>query len=295
MFKLAHISDPHLGPLPAVRWRDLASKRAFGYVNWKRGRSSALGPESLQRLVADLHAAHPSHIAVTGDLINIGLPAEIDAAHVWLAALGDPHRVSVVPGNHDAYLPGAMRHYSDIWAPYMAGDNGHGGFPYVRRRGLVAIVGTSSAITSAPLMATGRIGTAQSEAILEKLEALGREGLFRVVLIHHPPVSGSTAWHKRLTDSQRFRSIIERAGAELVLHGHNHLTSVASIPGPAGPVPVVGATSASLHATPARHGGSYILYRIRKEEGGFVCDMEERGPPQSGAAIGTLSTRRLVG
>jgi 3',5'-cyclic AMP phosphodiesterase CpdA len=295
MFKLAHISDPHLGPLPPVRWRDLASKRAFGYMNWQRGRSSALGPESLQRLVADLHAMHPSHTAVTGDLINIGLPAEIDAAHIWLAALGDPHRVSVIPGNHDAYLPGAVRHYSDLWAPYMTGDNGHAGFPYVRRRGLVAIVGTSSAIATAPLMATGRVGSVQSEALLATLESLGKEGVFRVVLIHHPPVSGSTAWHKRLTDAPRFRSLIERAGAELVLHGHNHVTSVGFIPGPAGPVPVVGATSASLHATPARHGGSYLLYRIAREESGFVCDMEERGPPRAGAPIGTLLTRRLSG
>lgn len=108
MFRLAHISDPHLGPLPAVRWRDLASKRAFGYMNWQRGRSAALGPESLQRLVVDLHAAEPGHIAVTGDLINIGLSAEIDAAHLWLADLGDPKEVSVIPGNHDAYLPGAI-------------------------------------------------------------------------------------------------------------------------------------------------------------------------------------------
>ncbi|MBN9022713.1 MAG: metallophosphoesterase, partial [Rhizobiales bacterium] len=107
MFTLAHISDPHLGPLPPVRWRDLASKRAFGYMNWQRGRSSALGPESLQRLVADLHAHRPDHVAVTGDLINLGLSAEIDAAHTWLADLGDPSSVSVIPGNHDAYLPGA--------------------------------------------------------------------------------------------------------------------------------------------------------------------------------------------
>src|SRR4051794_28797914 len=33
-FTLAHLSDPHLPPLPAARLRDLASKRALGYLNW---------------------------------------------------------------------------------------------------------------------------------------------------------------------------------------------------------------------------------------------------------------------
>ena len=295
MFTLAHLSDPHLGPLPPVRWRELASKRAFGYMNWQRGRSSALGPESLQRLVADLHAHKPDHTAVTGDLINLGLMAEIEAAAIWLADVGEPERVSVIPGNHDAYLPGALRHYTDVWAPYMVGDDGHAGFPYVRVRGSAAIVGVSSAIATAPLMATGRVGELQSEALADRLKALGAEGLFRVVLIHHPPAHKSAPWHKRLTDASRFRAVIRRAGAELVLHGHNHVTSVASIEGPNGPVPVVGANSASLHATPGRPGGSYILYRIRRGEGGFICDMEERGPPHAGSGIEPLFRRRLTG
>ena len=31
-FTLAHLSDPHLPPLPAARLRDLAGKRALGYL-----------------------------------------------------------------------------------------------------------------------------------------------------------------------------------------------------------------------------------------------------------------------
>src|SRR5690606_28618542 len=161
----------------------------------------------------------------------------------------------VIPGNHDAYLPGAMRHYGNAWAPYMTGDNGDAGFPYVRIRGEAAIVGVSSAIATAPLMATGRVGERQAEALAERLAALRGDGLCRVVLIHRPPGRGATPWHKRLTDAARFRAVIARAGADLVLHGHNHRTSVGHLDGPDGPVPVVGATSASLHASPAHHGG----------------------------------------
>ncbi|MCB1501327.1 MAG: metallophosphoesterase [Bauldia sp.] len=296
MFTLAHLSDPHLGPLPQVRWRELASKRALGYANWRRGRGAKLGPSSLVALVGDLRESDPHHIAVTGDLINIGLPAEVEAAREWLEAIGTDRDVTVVPGNHDAYLPGSIRRYSEAWAPYMRGDEGDGGtFPFVRRRGPLALVGVSSAVATAPLMATGRIRPAQSEALAETLHQLGREDLFRVVLIHHPPVKGSTPWHKRLVGASGFRAAVADAGAELVLHGHNHVTSVATIPGPSGAVPVVGATSASLHPHPGRPGGSYLLYRIGRRNGGFETEMIERGARRAGGPVETLSVRRLDG
>ena len=296
MFILAHLSDPHLGPMPPVRWRDLASKRAFGYANWRGGRGASLGPAGLVALVDDLRRAEPDHIAVTGDLINIGLPAEVDAARAWLAALGEETNVTVVPGNHDAYLPGAVRHYTEAWAPFMIGDDGSkSGFPFVRVREPVALVGVSSAVATAPLMATGRIGEPQAEALAETLDTLGRDGLFRVVLIHHAPVARSTPWHRRLIGAEHFRRALGSAGAELVLHGHNHVTSVASLPGRDAAIPVVGATSASLHPHAGRRGGSYLLYRIGRENGDFVCEMEERGAKTAGGPVETLAVQRLRG
>lgn len=296
MFTLAHLSDPHLGPLPQVRWRDLASKRAFGYVNWRRGRGASLGPASLRALIDDLRLAEPDHIAVTGDLINIGLPAEVDAARAWLAELGEEGDVTVVPGNHDAYLPGAIRRFTKAWAPFMTGDEGEAnGFPFVRVREPVALVGVSSAVATAPLMATGRIGEPQAEALAETLDTLGRDDLFRVVLIHHPPVARSTPWHKRLIGAEHFRRAVGSAGAELVLHGHNHVTSVAAIPGRDAPIPVIGATSASLHPHEGRPGGSYLLYRIGRENGDFTCELEERGAVKPGGRVETLSVQRLHG
>src|SRR6516162_7078496 len=59
MFQLAHLSDPHLGPLPRVGIGDLASKRAFGYVNWHRNRRSAYAPAILTALAADIAPAPP--------------------------------------------------------------------------------------------------------------------------------------------------------------------------------------------------------------------------------------------
>ena len=74
-FTLAHLSDPHLPPLPAARFRDLVGKRALGYLNWTRNRHKYHRREVLDSLVADMQAQRPDHIAVTGDLVNLALDA----------------------------------------------------------------------------------------------------------------------------------------------------------------------------------------------------------------------------
>ncbi len=313
MFRLAHLSDPHLGPLPEVRLRQLASKRVLGYVNWQRNRAVRLGNTALDALMADIAATAPDHVAVTGDLVNLALPAELTAAAAWLRSIGPADRVSVVPGNHDAYVPGAARKAARLWAPFMTGDSRdaaadeppvpqtlHGEdamgvrFPFVRRRGAVAIVGTSTARASAPFMATGHFGTTQSLLLAEALERLGREGYFRVVLIHHPPVRGSTAWYKRLIGGTRFREAIRQSGAELVLHGHNHRAGVRLIRGPEGPVPVVGVPSASAQADGHHEAARYNLFEIDGAPGAWRCQMEERGLTlQSPSAVTTIARQTL--
>ena len=122
MFRLAHISDVHLSPLPRVRYRELASKRITGYINWLRNRKNAMHGTVLDSLISDMQAQFPNHIAVTGDLVNLALNLEIDIAQDWLSRLGNSHDVSVVPGNHDAYVPGALDKSCRKWEPWMRGD-----------------------------------------------------------------------------------------------------------------------------------------------------------------------------
>ncbi|MEY9582423.1 3',5'-cyclic AMP phosphodiesterase CpdA [Sinorhizobium fredii] len=107
MFKLAHISDVHLGPLPDLSFRELASKRITGFVNWHRNRARHLFPGTLACLMDDIEKRDPDHLAITGDLVNLASSLEIGAVTEWLTEAGDPQDISVVPGNHDAYVPGA--------------------------------------------------------------------------------------------------------------------------------------------------------------------------------------------
>ncbi|MDR3496142.1 MAG: metallophosphoesterase [Ancalomicrobiaceae bacterium] len=286
MFRLAHLSDPHLGPMPPAALADLASKRALGYLNWhlNRGRGK-IDADALDRIVADVRAQAPDHVAVTGDLVNIALASEIDRAAHWLAGLGNARDVSLVPGNHDAYVPGALARAGNRWAQFLKGD-GPGlmgdapagrAFPYLRRRQDVAIIGTSSAVATGPFMATGRFDAHQALLLEQMLVHAGRDGLCRVVLIHHPPVRGATGWPARLIGQARFQAAIAAAGAELVLHGHTHRSSLNWIAGRDRPVPVVGVPSAAASPTLDKRGGGWNLIEIDGEPGDWRISRIERG------------------
>jgi 3',5'-cyclic AMP phosphodiesterase CpdA len=290
MFTLAHLSDPHLAPLPKPRWRDLIGKRVTGYINWQRNRRFVHDAEVLGKIVADLKAQAPDHIAVTGDLTNIALEEEFARGRKWLQELGSLHDVSLVPGNHDAYVRQAVC-YAPQWAPYMSGDDSGAGFPYLRRRGPLALVGLSTAVTSAWGMATGRLGSAQLTRLGEMLGALAPEKLFRVVLIHHPPVSQAKR-HKLLTDAAEFLRVVGAHGAELVLHGHDHLHMTNWLAGPNGArVPAVGVPSASAAFGASKHAAAYNLYAIDGAPGAWTCEMTSRG---IGAAGTVMQQRKLT-
>jgi 3',5'-cyclic AMP phosphodiesterase CpdA len=294
-FVLAHLSDPHLGPLPHPRAVELFGKRVTGFVNWRRRRMHIHRPEVLAQIVADLHRQGADHIAVTGDLVNLALPGEYAPARVWLDALGGPQNVTLVPGNHDAYVRRGVMEARIHWGDFMRGDTApeHGPFPFVRRRGPTALIGVTTSVPTLPFLATGRIGADQLERLGTILDEIGHEGLFRMVLIHHPPVSSRSHFHKRLTDASLFRQILARHGAELVIHGHNHRRQTVFLEGPQGRVPAVGVPSAS-EVPPGEHDpAGYNLYRIEGSAGAWRCELVARGFGAHG--VTELSRNVLVG
>jgi len=272
MFTLAHLSDPHL-PMPAARPGQLLNKRATGYVNWWRNRVHLHRPEALAGIVADIKTEKPDHIALTGDLVNVALPEEFRRAAAWLAAFDRPDRLTVIPGNHDVYVPIPWDEGLGLWDAYMAGDGqpsarGFDVFPTIRRRDGVALIGLSTGVPKPPLFATGDLGSAQIARAEQLLAETGREGLCRIVLIHHPPLTDQSRF-KHLTDTAAFQAMIRRVGCEAILHGHNHRSEIARIAGPHGPVPVLGVTSASA-APGSKYGRArYHLFHIERAGEGW--------------------------
>lgn len=276
-FTLAHLSDPHLSPLPAARFRDLAGKRALGYLNWTRNRHKYHRRDVLDALLADLRAQRPDHIAVTGDLVNIALDAEFAPAQAWLRSVGAPDEVTVIPGNHDAYVRATRHRFVGTFAEYLRGDAAGKPvmFPFVRRRGPIALIGVSSAVPTPPLMATGRLGRAQLDALDRILAQLSGEQAFRVLLVHHPLKSESRV--KRLTDSKALRALLRRHGVELILHGHDHIHSTMWFEGPGGKIPAIGVPSASALAHRHYPAAAYNLFSIAREGGAWRCEQTVRG------------------
>lgn len=144
-------------------------------------------------------------------------------------------------------------------------------FPWVRGRSFVALVGLSSAVPCGLLQAHGDLGPAQLARLESALEGLAEAGSFRVVLLHHSPVEGSTSRRRSLRDAGGFRAVIARKGAELVLHGHEHRANESTIAGPEGPVPVLGVPSASAWPDPRRQGqdGRYHLINVEPRASGW--------------------------
>jgi 3',5'-cyclic AMP phosphodiesterase CpdA len=306
-FTLAHLSDVHLGPLPPVGARHWNVKRLLGWLNWQRRRRHLYSRDVLDRIVADIAAQAPDHIAVTGDLANLGLPAEHEAALAWLGALGDPERVTVIPGNHDIYSrigtdPGTARWHPHMSANTAAADyaiaeaiSGAQAFPFVRRFGRLAIIALNSAVPTRPLYAIGRIGKAQLDRLARILDRLGAEGLMRVVLIHHPPLPGLAKARHDLQDADALAEVLARHGAELVLHGHEHTASEHWHPAPSGHIPIIGVPSASLarphkKEPPAR----YHLYRLALDTNRPTIELISRGLAEPDGPIVELERRLIV-
>lgn len=307
-FVLAHLSDIHQAPLPWFGLRHWNAKRLTGFLNWHTKRRRVHKSETLDRIVRDLKHQPSDHIAVTGDLINIGLPVEYMAAERWLQALGSPDRVTVVPGNHDLYTPLHDDPGIGRWQPWMSPLNdvtrlshsviGGAGpaFPFVRRFGRIALIGLNSARPQPPLVAAGLLGEEQLTRLGKILEDLGQEHIVRVVLIHHPPLPGLAKPAKALADAAALEQVLMRHGAELVLHGHTHLSTVVQRRGPSGgAIPVVCVPSASL-AWP--HGAEplarYHLYRFDIDDAAVRIEVVARGLAKPEGPIVEISRRVLA-
>ncbi|HEY8593703.1 MAG TPA: metallophosphoesterase [Devosiaceae bacterium] len=286
MIALAHISDIHLAPLPPVRPLDLMNKRITGYVNWRLKRKDQHGSGSLASLVDHLKATAPDFIAVAGDLVNLALDEEFANSARWLENLGPPQSVCVVPGNHDAYVPGALEKARLAWGGYMQGETLDAEpFPYVRRIGDVAVVGCSSAIATPPFIAAGRFDEPQAARLASQLKDLGEAGYFRVVMIHHPPFTEGVPLHKRMFGARLFREILGTHGADMVLHGHTHASTIHAIPGPDGEIPVIGVAAAGARPGPGSDPGRYNLFLIERMRNRWSCTMREWGYQRLGDEI----------
>ncbi|MCF6320774.1 MAG: metallophosphoesterase [Rhizobiaceae bacterium] len=297
MFTLAHISDIHLGPMPKVHWSDLLSKRITGYINWQRNRARNFSPSVLNKLAAHMKSAHPDHTVITGDLVNLSLPEEIERAKRWLNSLGDGNDISIVCGNHDAYINGMLEKAIIAWQEYLVGDDqtvvhNNDSFPVLRKRGPCSLILVNTALPTKPFDATGLFDQLQAER-LEKLLSHQKDNC-RVILIHHPPYPNATKPSQILIGEELFRDVIKKTGAELVLHGHTHRDTLNWLDGPGSPAPVVCVPAGGQAVGGLKPAAHYNWFEIEAEGIGWNITQRKFGYSKRDSGISQLDSIKLL-
>jgi 3',5'-cyclic AMP phosphodiesterase CpdA len=284
--RLVHLTDFHLFQPQEASRRAFLNKRLLSYLSWRFLRGAQNSPRILAQAALFLRSRPWDQVVITGDLTHLGLRREFQCAQRYLAHIGSPARVFVIPGNHDAIVPASVAIFPEIWQAYMASDDSLAGvdgtYPAVRIRNGVALIGLSSACPTRPFSATGRLGQRQCRRLATILAQTGRERLFRVLLVHHPILRGQVKFRKRLEDAAMLRAVLREYGAEMVLHGHTHRYEQGKLNGPAAPIPVLGLPSTSaVRSAPAHKQACLRFFSIQPENGGWqVRRIDHRSTPR---------------
>lgn len=281
MLKIGHISDLHVFDLKSKSPRRFMNKRLIGGANLLFKRSKSHSPEAVKRAIKHLIEDHEvDHIAISGDLSNLAMREEFQAAKRIIDTIPDASScVSVVPGNHDYYIPEVAENglFEEIFAPFMKSDLANytlsTGYPYCKLLGEdVALFALNSAIPSLPMFAIGKVDARELRAFEALLDDPLIQDRFKVVMLHHPllPFEHSRVeYTRRLVNASEVLDVLRRHNVELAIHGHNHYYDHVEVPhlGKPGTLHICEAGSTSVtRAHDEAFGGKYNIYHIDCKE-----------------------------
>ena len=287
--RIAHCSDLHLLSHDGARFLQFVNKRWIGAMNLLSSRSRHYHTDAFEDMVVDLNESGVDHVLCTGDVTNLAFAQEFAYAKARFdrLALGSQH-VTVVPGNHDAYVAEGIGHFLATFADYCRTDagwewpgvtEGKAGrlagdkpgtsdaelqWPIVRVRGELALIGLSTSRSTPWFTAHGTVGATQLSRLRTALADPRLAGKARIVAIHHPP-AGKRAFSKvrGLRDHSAFAAVLAEVGAELVVHGHEHVDLREMLPGPGGQeIPVLGVPSGTYDGNKPERTGRYRMIEI---------------------------------
>lgn len=247
MTRVLHFSDVHVGvPLGAVPLRDLAGKRLLGAANLvlHRDRLFADAPAKLAALARFADEAAVDLAVCTGDYTGLGTREELAAAREAVAPLTKrPLGFVTVPGNHDLYVPDAVREhrFEDAFGDLVTSDLPElavrGPFPTVRFVGdALAVIGVTSARPNPqPWRSSGLVGDAQLDALRRALREPRVRARYVVVATHYAPLREDGARDTRLhglDDADALLALLrEELPRGLLVHGHVHHRYHQRVPG----------------------------------------------------------------
>ena len=203
--RLAHCSDLHLLSHDGARWLELANKRWIGAMNLLSSRSRHYHVAAFDTMIEDMNALGIEHVLCTGDVTNLALRQEFEFARGKFDRLaGGPLGVTVIPGNHDAYVAEGVPLFAEMFGDFATPDAGwewtedhrHDAddvlhWPIVRVRGDVALDRPVDEPGDAVVhrVRQGRAGPARPARARARGSSAGREDPDR----RDPPPAGGAA------------------------------------------------------------------------------------------------------
>jgi Icc protein len=171
-----------------------------------------------------VRARAPDHVVITGDLTEDGSDAQFEELAEILRASGlSPSRVTLVPGNHDAYT------YPDGLARALAGPLAEyretSSLGTVVERGDYVILPVGTTMSQSFVRAAGFVGEEGRRQLDRGLRHAEAKRMPAIVAMHHPPAREGRnllAWFDELLDAKEVTRVLSPHHAARVLHGHLH-------------------------------------------------------------------------
>ena len=221
--RIAHLSDVHmLETRPSSSGHDLSVK----FLSFGRALDGPSRGRKLRHALAVAKRSGADHFVISGDLTEIGTPPQFEAFAAELDASDiHPERITLVPGNHDAYSSG------DAWkraleGPLRAYATGAAAEPgRVVDRGDVVFLPVDVSCHQFVARSAGELTAENAEALERRLSDPGFANKTVVVVQHHQPWSHARKawqWWDGLRGHARLMDLLGRYRPVSLLHGHMH-------------------------------------------------------------------------
>jgi 3',5'-cyclic AMP phosphodiesterase CpdA len=243
--RVLHLSDVHVTvPIREMPWRRMLNKRLLGAGNlaFRRGPHYARAREKLIALGRLAAEQDVDMVICTGDYTALGTEPELAAARQAIEPLlGRRLGFATVPGNHDVYLPDAVRtrsferHFGALLASDLPDTRVDGVWPYVRLLDDdVAVIAVNSARPNPqPWRSSGFIPLVQLEALRALCADERLANRFVFVITHYAPRRADASADKlshRLINADAFLDACSGLRRGAILHGHIHRRFQLSLP-----------------------------------------------------------------
>ena len=223
MATIAQLTDLHLIE-DSYAQRPFGPRARLSYLSFGR----RLDPSERRKRVADalgeVQARSVDHLLVTGDLTEDGHLEQFEVLAELLADSRIPaERITLVPGNHDAYIDGgAFAQAMDGPLKAYAAASATGTalcFPDM------TIVPVSTAFHQSPLRSAGAIAPRELASLADIATDPRLAGRPLIFAQHHAPGSLFTPLHQwvdGLTEHMVLSDLFDRCPHLHVVHGHTH-------------------------------------------------------------------------